>query len=212
MTIVNELRRSVIDTTPVYVVVGVTDLAVEKVRAARSQAERARAFAVAAIDLDPRHLQARAQRVPTVAVTMTLEAAGRAEETYDELAARGRRLVERIRAQPATADLLAQGKVTLSRGRAAATMVRRVGVDTRSAAKATVTTAEREGREVGEDVRASVRRRTTATTSSAKRTATTATKRTARTTSTAKAATTSARATAAAASKAAKASAATTGG
>ncbi len=198
MTIVNDLRRSVTDTTAVYAVVGVTDLAVEKVRAAR-------------LELDPKHLSARAQRVPTVAVTLTLEAAGRAEEAYDDLAVRGKKLVERIRKQRATQDLLAQGKVTISRGKAAVTTVRRGGADTRTAAKSTVTVAKREGANVAADTRASVQKRTTGTKSAAKRTATTATTRTARAKSTTKAATTSARKAAAAAAKATEVAAAKIG-
>ena len=193
MTIVNDLRKSVTDTTAVYAVVGITDLAVEKVRAARD---------LARTDLAPGRLSARAQRVPTDAVTLTLEAAGRAEEAYDDLAVRGRKLVERIRKQRATQDLLAQGKATLSRGKAAVTTVRRGGADTRTAAKSTVTVAKREGSNVAADTRASVQKRTTGTKSAAKRTTTTATTRTARAKSTTKAATTSARKTAAAVVKA----------
>ena len=193
MTIVNDLRKSVTDTTAVYAVVGVTDLAVEKVRAVRD---------LARTDLAPGRLSARAQRVPTDAVTLTLEAAGRAEEAYDDLAVRGKKLVERIRKQRATQDLLAQGKVTLSRGKAAVTTVRRGATDTRTAARSTVTVAKREGANIAADTRASVQKRTTGTKSAAKRTATTATTRTARAKSTTKAATTSARKTAAAAAKA----------
>lgn len=198
MTLVNDLRKSVTDTTPVYAVVGVTDLAVEKMRAAR-------------IELDPRALSARAQRVPTNAVTLTLEAAGKAEEAYDDLALRGRKLIGRIRKQRATQDLIAQGKVTLSRGKAAVTTVRRGAVDTRTAAKSTITVAKREGSDVAADTRRSVQKRTTATKSAVKRTGTTATTRAARAKSTTKAAATSARKTAGATTKAAEAAAAKVG-
>lgn len=198
MTLVNDLRKSVTDTTPVYAVVGATDLAVAKVRAARRE-------------FDPKQLSARAQRVPTVAATLTLEAAGRAEEAYDGLADRGRQLVERIRAQRATQDLLAQGKVTLARGRAALTAVRRGSASTRTAAKSTVTVAKREGRDVAADTRTSVRKRTTGAKSAAKRTATTATTRAASAKTATKAATTSARKTVTAAPKAAEAAASTVG-
>ena len=191
MTLVAELRRSVTDTTPVYAVVGVTDLAVEKVRAARA-------------DLSPKQLSARAQRVPTAAVTFTLEAAGKAEETYDDLAVRGRKLVARIRKQRATEDLLAQGKVTLSRGRAAVTTVRHGADDPRAAARSLVTTAKREGHTVAADTRTTVQTRTTGTKRAAKRTATTAATRTARAKSTTKATATGVRKTAAAAVKAAE--------
>jgi hypothetical protein len=208
MTLVHEIRRSVTDTTPVYAVVGAADLAVEAVRGARARVEHVGALAgQARADLAPRQLTAAAARVPTVAVTLTLEAAGRAEETYDQLADRGRRLVERIRKQRATQDLLAQGKTAVSRGKAAATTVRHAATDTRTAAKSTLTVAEREAADVATDVRTSVRTRTEGTKRAAKRTATTATTRAARAKSTTKAATTSARKTAAAAAKAANAAA-----
>lgn len=211
MTLVNDLRKSVTDTTPVYVVVGATDLAVEKVRAVRDLArvdlariERARADLAR---VDAKQLSQRAQRVPTAAVTLTLEAAGRAEEAYDDLAVRGKQLVDRLRRQRATQDLLAQGKVTLSRGKAAVTTVRRGGADTRTAAKATVTTARHEAADVADDTRASVQKRTAGTKAAAKRTSTTATTRAARAKSTTKATGTGARKTAAAARKAAAVSA-----
>ena len=62
-------------------------------------------------------------------MTFTLEAAGQVEETYDDLAVRGRKLVERIRKQRATQDLLAQGR----------------GNDTSAAARSLVTVAKRVG-------------------------------------------------------------------
>ena len=41
MTFTTDLKKTVTDTTPVYAVVGVTDLAAEKLRAARTQASAA---------------------------------------------------------------------------------------------------------------------------------------------------------------------------
>jgi hypothetical protein len=201
MTLVTEIRKSVTDRTPVLALVGATDLVVEKVRGAQAQAAQVRAD-LAHLDLDVKTLQGRAQHVPVAALSKTIELAGKAEEAYEDLAARGEKLVDRIKRQKATQDLLAQGKVTLSRGKAAVTTVRKAAVDTRTSAKGTVTTAKREGSDVVADTQRSVTKRTTGTKSAVKRTATTARKRTTTAKRTTKAATTSARKTAAAAAKA----------
>jgi len=57
MTLVNDIRNTVTDTKPVFAAVGVTDLAVEKVRAARDRALAARA------DLDVSALQDKAAKL-----------------------------------------------------------------------------------------------------------------------------------------------------
>jgi heparin binding hemagglutinin HbhA len=214
MTLVNDIRKSVTDKTPVLALVGATDLVVEKVRAARelagSQAAQVRAD-LSSVDVDVDVLRGKAQQVPVLAMTKTIELAGKAEETYGDLAARGEKLVERIKRQKATQDLLAQGKVTLSRGKAAVTTVRKAAGDTRTSAKATVTIAKRESGDVVADTQKSVAKRTTGTKSAVKRTTTTARRRTSTAKSTTKAATTSARKTAAAAAKATEAAAAKVG-
>ncbi|MGL5859543.1 MAG: hypothetical protein ACRC35_14285 [Angustibacter sp.] len=145
-----DLRRATIDRTPVYAVVGAADLVVQKARQASEaaaevaveQVERARA------DLDLRALQQRAQHVPARAVQRGLELAGRADETYSELATRGAELVERVRRQPATRDLVRQGRATVSRSRAVMTHLRRTAGDTRSAVSTTVRTVRHEGQQV----------------------------------------------------------------
>jgi len=203
MNLVDDIRGTA--STPVYAVVGITDLAVETARKAQVRAVRARAQAraQARADLDPAALQARvvrlqslAQRETVAAVSKGLETAGRAEERYDELAERGRQLVQRVRRQRATQDLIAQGKVTLSRGKAAVTTVRRVVDDTVPAVLDTARIARRDAAEVADDARASATTRTRSTRSAAKRTTTTAKDRTRTAKSTARSATTSARKTA----------------
>ncbi len=210
MTLVTEIRKSVTDRTPVLALVGATDLVVEKVRDAQAQAAQVRVD-LSHLDLDVKSLQDKAQHVPVAALSKTIELAGKAEEAYGDLATRGEKLVERIKRQKATQDLLAQGKVTLSRGKAAVTTVRKAAVDTRTAAKATVTTAKHEGADVVADTQRSVTKRTTGTKSAAKRTQTTARRRTATAKSTTKAAATGARKTAAAAAKATEAAASKVG-
>ena len=205
MTLVNDIRKSVTDTTPVYAAVGVTDLAVEMVREAGVRATAARAdFGVRATaaraDFHVSALQdqavkraekvaEQAHNIPALALNQTLEAASKAHSTYAELAVRGEKLVARIRNQKATKDLLAQAGSTVSLGKGAVTTVRKAAVDTGRAAKSTLTTAAP---------------RTSATRTSAKRTATVAKTSTASAKRATKAVATSAGKTATSATKAAK--------
>ncbi len=245
MTIANDIRKPATYTTPVYAAVGVTDLAVERVREASVRAAAARA------DLDVNALQDKAvalqdkavalqgkavkraekvaekvteqaQQIPALALSQTIEAAGKARETYSELAVRGEKLVKRIRNQKSTKDLLAQAGSTLSLGKGAVTTVRKAATETQQAAKATLTTALHEAEVVVEAVTGSVRDEAKATTrtvrksapvvrltakrtaASAKRTATTAKKSTASVKRATKATATSARKTATKATKATK--------
>jgi len=194
MTLVKDIRKTVTDTTPVFAAVGVTDLAVEKLRDARVRAAGVR------VDLDVSALQDKAvkrvefvaeqaQQFPGQVLNQTLEVAGKAHETYSELAVRGHSLVTRIRNQKATKDLLAQAGSTVSLGKGAVTTVRKAAGDTRRAAKSTLTTG---------------RKSAVATRSSAKATVTTAKKSTTAAQRATKSAATSVRKTAAATTKAAE--------
>ena len=83
MTLVSDFRKSLTDTTPVYAAVGVTDLAVEKVRDAGTRAAAARAdFDVSALQdkaVKRAELVAeQAQQFPGKALNQTLETAGKA--------------------------------------------------------------------------------------------------------------------------------------
>ena len=161
MTLVSDIRKTVTDTTPVYAAVGVTDLAVEKVRHARSRAVAARAdFHVSALQdmaakraekvAEQAHQVAeraekvaeQAQQIPALALNQTLEAAGKAHTTYTELAVRGEKLVTRLRDQKATKDLLAQAGTTVSFGKGAVTTVRKA---VRGEAKATKRVVRKSG-------------------------------------------------------------------
>lgn len=210
MSVMTDLRKSVTKNTPVYAVVGVTDLAVEKVREAQQRASETRIRVnvkalPTALQGKAQEAQVRAQQLPTEALTKALEAAGRAEETYEDLSARGKKLVDRIARQASTQELLNQGKLTISRSKAVVTTVRRGSKDTQTAAKAAVTTARRDVAEVADETQKSVAQRTTSTKRAAKRTTTTAKKRATRTKSEVKATATSARKTASAATKATQA-------
>ncbi len=223
MALVAEIRKNVIDTTPVFAAVGLTDLAVEKVRDASARATAVR------LDLDPTALQTRAQarvhvvaeqaqELPALALNRSLEIAGKAAESYESIAARGEKLVKRVRTQKATQDLLAQAESTVALGKGAVTTVRKSATGIQRSAKATLTTGRKEAATVAETVvgtvaaesaeagtaaKASAKRTRTA----AKRTATTAKKSTAATKSATKGAATSARKTATAAKKASAATA-----
>ena len=213
MTLVTDIRRTVTDNTAVYVAVGITDLAVEKVRDARERAAAARAgFSVTGL---PARVAGQAQQVPTLAFNRTLEIAGQAQESYDDLAERGEKLVKRLRTQKSTQDLIAQAGTTVRLGRGAVTTARKAAAETQRAARATLTTGRHEAAAAVETVAESVqdeaatsakavRKSAAGTRSSAKRTTTTARKRTASTQRATKATATSARKTAATASKATK--------
>lgn len=204
--------------TPLFAVVGATDLAVERVREARLRAEKARTELQA--DLAPTAVQKRAEIViedvkafPTKALNQGVATADQVTKSYEDLAIRGEKLVTRIKNQKATKDLVAQAETTLSLGKGAVTTARKAVLDVRASALATFTTGRKEATHVAQtvvdtvaedaefaanDVKAAAKRTRTA----AKRTTTTATKARKRTTSSAKATTTSARKAAASTTKA----------
>ena len=220
MTLVKDIRKTVTDTKPVFAAVGVTDLAVEKVREARARALAARADLNVSAMQDKaikraEKLAEQAQHVPALTLNQTLEVAGKAQETYAELAVRGHKLVSRIRNQKSTKDLLAQAGSTVSLGKGAITTVRKAAVDAERVAKATLTTGRHEAEVVIEAVVASVSREAKVTTGTVrksvkatripvKRAATTAKKSTTSARRATKSAVTSATKTAAAAAAAAK--------
>jgi hypothetical protein len=217
MSVMEDIRKNV-DSTPFFAAVGATDLAVEKVRHARVRADKARAEISA--DLAPANVQARATKVadqvkeiPALVINETMVVGGKVAEGYDELAARGKSLVTRIRNQKATKDFVAQADVTVAQAKGAVTTARKAAADIERSAKATITTSRREAAKVATVVRgtvvqdakvaqAEVAESVKHTRTAAKRTRTTTKKAANRTTSSAKAATTSARKAAVAAEKA----------
>ncbi len=218
MSVMTDLRKTVTENKPVYAVVGATDLAVAKVREVQHRASSARTrIDVKALPATLQHkaqeVQAQAQQAPTLVRTKALETAGRAEEAYVDLTARGKKLVDRIAHQASTQELVSQGKRTISRGKAVVTTVRRGSTDVASSAKSAVTTVRRDVAEAVTEPQQSATRtagtkRTTkrASTTTTKR-ATTVAKRAARAKSEVKATATSARKTAAAAEQAVEAAA-----
>ena len=191
MTLVKDIRNTVTDVTPVYAAVGATDLAVEKVRDAGVRAAAIR------VDLDINALQGKvakrvekvaeqAQQIPAQVKSQTVEVAGKARQTYSELAVRGEELVKRVRNQKATKNLLNQAGNTVSLGKGAVTTVRNAAFDTQRAAKVTLATGRRSAGSVAasvqDDVKATgrnVSKAATTTLTSARATVTTAKKSTA---------------------------------
>jgi heparin binding hemagglutinin HbhA len=215
MTLVKDIRKTVTDTNPVFVAVGVTDLAVERLRDARARG-----------DLTPSALQDKAvkgiekvteqvQQIPADVRSQSVEAADKAQQTYADLAVRGHKLVTRLRNQKSTQDLIAQAGSTVSLGKGAVTTVRKAATETERSAKATLTTGRHEAEAVRDAVVSSIHREADTTTeaakksaaatrTSARRTATTAKKSTAAAQRVTKSTATSATRTAAAAAKATK--------
>jgi hypothetical protein len=133
----SEARVPVTERKPVLAVVGATDLAVEKVRAAvNAGVERAPQLvegrlgkarnsiqdAVGTGGLrsvwEGRRLQEGLQRVPAVALGRAITVASRAETEYEQLAVRGRTRVEHLRTQESTQQAVARGRSTLARTQA----------------------------------------------------------------------------------------------
>ncbi len=141
MAFTHELKKTVTDATPVYAVVGVTDLAAEKLRNARAQALTQAAAAGRTITaVTPKTVQKQVQDAPAVVLERSLELAGKAQGEYDALATRGAQLVKRIRTQKSTQDLVAQAEQTVAIGKGAVTTVRQAVSGTQASAKATITT------------------------------------------------------------------------
>lgn len=211
MTLMTDIRKNVTEATPLLAVVGATDYAVERVRAAAAGAgalQEEVEKTLAAIETVPATLQARVrkldaksvQQAPSWAVSRALEVAGKVEASYEQFAARGKQLIERVGHQRATQNLIKQGKVTISRTKAAVTTARKAVDETRSAALGVVTLGRREAGEAAADIEQSVAatekvvaERTKGTRVAAKRTVTTARKHKVTTRSAVKGAATSAR-------------------
>ena len=96
------------------------------------------------------------QGAPALALNRGLEIAGKAQETYETVAARGEKLVKRVRTQKSTKDLVAQAETTVALGKGAVTTARKAATDIQRSAKATLTTGRQRGRRVADVVADSV--------------------------------------------------------
>jgi hypothetical protein len=152
--------------TPFYAIAGAGDLAVEKVRAvrvdvtarfakldqkalqteltkelAKAQDELTRRFE--AIVADARTAPAKLRELPKTAQSGLTMVLGQAEETYEDLAGRGKDLVERIRHQQSTEDLVGTAKTTVSKAKATRTTAKKTAQSASRNVKATATSARK---------------------------------------------------------------------
>jgi heparin binding hemagglutinin HbhA len=148
--------------TPLYVIAGAGDLAVEKFREVRGdvtsrfakldqktvqtqltkrQTELTKRFE--ALAADAKTVPAKLRELPAVAQAGLTTVLGQAEETYEDLAARGEEIVTRIRNQKATEDLLTQAKTTVSKAKATRTSARKTADTATRNVKATSTSARK---------------------------------------------------------------------
>lgn len=95
MTITDDLRKTLTDSTPLYVAAGTADLAAQKLRELPATLDRLRAEAPERLP----KLRERAQHAALTGVGLALEYAVKARETYDGLAERGKTVVERRRGE-----------------------------------------------------------------------------------------------------------------
>lgn len=190
MTVTTTVKKVVTDYP--YAALGATDLAVERVRTASARVESLR-------DEAPAKVQARISGAPAAA-----------QKSYADLAARGEKLVERVRKQKATQDLAGQARATVALGKGLVTTARDAVAEVERSAKATLTIGRKEAAKAADAVAESVevtvdtdaaqkavKESAKRTRTAAKRTTTTAKKGATRTRSTAKSTLTSARKTAA---------------
>lgn len=148
--------------TPLYVIAGAGDLAVEKFRAVsgdvtskfatldqktlqteltKRQAELSKRLE--ALAADAKTVPAKLRELPAVAQAGLTTVLGQAEDTYDELAERGKEIVTRIRSQKATEDLVTQAKTTVSKAKATRTTAKKTAETATRNVKATATSARK---------------------------------------------------------------------
>jgi hypothetical protein len=153
-------------TSPLYVIAGAGDLAVEKFRAVsddvttrvakldqkslqstlqteltKRQTELSKRLE--ALAADAKTVPAKLRELPAVAQASLTTVLGQAEETYDDLAVRGKEVVTRIRKQKATEDLVTQAKTTVSKAKATRTTARKTADTATRNVKATATSARK---------------------------------------------------------------------
>lgn len=168
-------------TRPLYAVVGATDLVVERARSytADVQARVAEVQSrVGKIDLEPKALRDQARTLvasrPQVESYVT-DAVAEVTEAYGDLAARGHKLVQRVRNQQSTRDAEAATQTTVAKAKTARTQ-------TTKSAKGTAATAKTATKSTGRKTTQSAKKTAGTAKSSAKATSTSAQKAAAATT------------------------------
>lgn len=160
------------DPTPVYAAVGLSDIVVERLRDLGEQALKlgqetgrqlrpenvANNIREAADDLNNQvskllhELTSQVQTAPETVAGEAGEQLVKLEKNYQDLAERGEKLVERIRGQQATQELVHQVGGVVKQGKGLLTTARKGAKNTQSAAKATITTGRRQAADAVADV------------------------------------------------------------
>jgi heparin binding hemagglutinin HbhA len=112
-----------------------------QVELTKAQSELTKRFD--AIVADAKTAPAKLRELPATAQAGFTVVLGQAEETYEDLAGRGKDLVERIRSQKATEDLAAQAKTTVSKAKATRTTAKKTADSATRNVKATATSARK---------------------------------------------------------------------
>jgi heparin binding hemagglutinin HbhA len=154
-----EKTLKTVDPTPLYALVGASDLAVEKLRNVSNElqflvadvdpktvpakVQAATSARVGAVTADMRARSSDAKDFPTMAQNLVFEILSQAVATYGEMAERGKELVIRVRSQRDTEVLKTQTKATVSKAKATATTAKKSAAATRKSAKSTATSARK---------------------------------------------------------------------
>ncbi|HEX2174828.1 MAG TPA: hypothetical protein VHG70_02865 [Nocardioidaceae bacterium] len=173
--------------TPVYAVIGVGDLAVEKLRDLSSDVQ-ARSQK---ISLDPKQLQVelenvakhraedareRADKAQQRAEDVLNEVVAQATTTYDSLAGRGKNLVQRIRRQQSTQAAKQSASTAKSQAKGATTTAKKGASSTSSTAKRSASDTASTAKQGASRTSSSAKKNTSATQSRAKGASTSARK------------------------------------
>jgi heparin binding hemagglutinin HbhA len=139
-----DIEKALGDKSPLLVLAGVSDIAAQRVRAARSDlATRAENFdpkairdqaqaTIASLPAKAQEFPAKAQEAAEDALTIVVSSALTA---YGDLSDRGKILVDRVRGQQSTTDLKRQTSTTVSKAKAASTTAKKSASSTRTTAK-----------------------------------------------------------------------------
>ncbi len=133
---------------PLYAVAGVGDLAVEKVKNLRADLTKGETPVKDKATKLPKQvadkitdLPAEARKLSTKLTDLADEQVKAADARFEKLATRGESIVNRVRNQKSTKDLLDQAKSTISKARSVRGATTRGTKDTKTAAKGTATSA-----------------------------------------------------------------------
>lgn len=126
MAFASEVRK-LADTKPFYAVAGCGDLAVEKIREVPTALHQVQGRLQNLAATDRSQLQQRAVTYADSLSTM-------ATSTYDDLANRGRTVVDRVRGQEANQELEARARTTSQQAKATSTSAKKTASSAKKAA------------------------------------------------------------------------------